>query len=208
MGEKDLSIKAREALRHIQSWLVKKGTMPSLRELMDEMNYKSPRSPMLLVNELEENGFLAKNADGTYRVLKHLSTRASTRTLLVPLVGSVTCGTPMLAEENVEAMIPVDRELVKPSNQYFLLRAKGDSMNLAGIDDNDLLLVKQQASASNGQMVVALIDDVATVKEFQHKGSFVTLVPRSTNKSHQPIILTTNFSIQGVIVATIPKGII
>lgn len=78
-------------------------------------------------------------------------------------------------------------------------------MNEVGINNGDLILVKQQPTASNGQNVVALIDDEATVKEYQHKGNFVTLLPRSNNKTLQPIILTQDFKIQGVVVAIIPK---
>ncbi len=78
-------------------------------------------------------------------------------------------------------------------------------MNGAGIDDGDLILVRQQQVADNGQKVVALIDDEATVKEFYFKGDVITLLPRSTNPKHQPIILTTDFQIQGIVVATIPK---
>jgi len=78
-------------------------------------------------------------------------------------------------------------------------------MNEAGIDDGDLILVKQQPIADNGQKVVALIDDEATVKEFQNKGDVVALLPRSSNKKHKPIILDRDFQIQGVVLTTIPN---
>lgn len=205
MSEENLSPKAKEALKHLRSFIMQYGRMPSTRELMKEMNYKSPLSPMLLLNELAANGFLEKKADGGYTLIKDLTEGESARTVAVPLVGTVTCGAPILAQENIEAMIPVSTRLAKPGSKYFLLCAKGDSMNKAGINDGDLILIKQQPTANNGQNVVALIDDEATVKEYQHKGQFVTLMPRSNNKNHQPIILTQDFQIQGVVVATIPK---
>lgn len=205
MSEENLSTKAKEALRHIRNFLMQQGKMPSTRELMKEMKYKSPLSPMLLLNELAVNGFLEKKSDGTYLLLKDLHAGESARTVAVPLVGIASCGLPMLAQENIEAMIPVSTALAKPGSKYFLLRAKGDSMNEAGISDGDLMLIKQQAAANNGQYVVALIDDEATVKEYQHKGHFITLLPKSDNKKYQPIILTQDFQIQGVVVATIPK---
>jgi repressor LexA len=208
MGERQLSSQAREALRCLHNWIMIHGQMPSLRQLMVKMNYKSPRSPMLLMNELEDNGFIKKRQDGSYRLMKELKSEHSARTVLIPLVGSATCGYPMLAEQNIEAMIPVSTELIESSEKYFLLRASGDSMNKAGIDDKDLVLVKQQPIANNGDIIVALIDDEATIKEYNHKGDFVSLMPRSTNKKYQPIILTRNFQIQGKVVTTIPKSML
>lgn len=205
MSEENLSQKAKEALRHIRNSIMHFGKIPSVRELMNAMDYKSPRSAVLLMEELEENGFLEKKRKGGYRLIKDLSEGNIARTVSVPLVGAVTCGAPMLAEENIEALIPVSTSIAKPGWKYFLLRAKGDSMDKAGINEGDLILVRQQATANNGQNVVALIDDEATVKEYQHRGDFVTLLPKSYNDLHQPIILTRDFQIQGVVVATIPK---
>jgi repressor LexA len=205
MGEENLTVKAREALKHIRNWIMHRGYFPSVRDLMSEMSYKSPRSPMLLLLELEENGFLKRKSDGSYQMVKDLETATMVRTVAIPLVGSVTCGAPMLAEENIEAMIPVSTSLAKPGSKYFLLWAIGDSMNEAGINDGDLILVKQQSVAENGQKVIALIDDQATVKEFQKKGDVVALIPRSSNPAHRPIILENEFKVQGVVVATIPK---
>lgn len=199
-----LGNKATEAIKHIRQFLMDYGRMPSTRELMKVMNYKSTLSPVLLLNELASKGFLEKKADGTYKFLKDLVAGDSARTVLVPLVGFANCGSPMLAEENVEAMIPVSTSLAKPGSKYFLLRAKGDSMDKAGIQSGDLLLVRQQPTAENGEIIVALIDDEATVKEFLHKGNIVQLLPRSHNDKHQPIILSEDFRIQGVVVNTIP----
>lgn len=203
MGEESLSIKAREALKHIRSWAMQNGRIPSVRDLMAKMEYKSPRSAMLLMNELEDNGFLEKKADGTYKMIRDLSTADMARTISVPLVGSVACGGPLLAEENIEAYIPVSTSLVKSGSKYFLLRAVGDSMDKAGINPGDLVLVKQQNAAENGQNVVALIDDDATLKEYQHKGNVVALIPRSSNPKHKPIILEREFQIQGIIITSI-----
>lgn len=205
MGEENLSVKAREALRHIRNWLMKYGYFPSVRDLMNEMDYKSPRSAMLLFIELELNGFLKKKSDNSYQMIKDLETETMVRTVAIPLVGNVTCGTPILAEENIEAMIPVSTSLAKLGSKYFLLRAIGDSMNKAGINEGDLILVRQQPTAENGQNIVALIDDEATVKEFQKRGDVVTLLPKSSNPKHKPIILEYEFQVQGIIIATIPK---
>lgn len=206
MGEKNLSSKAREALRYIRTGLMHQSRVPSVRELMVSMNYKSPRSAMLLMDELVKEGFLEKKDDGSLRLVKDLREENTAITVPVPLVGTATCGTPILAQENIDAWIPVSVTIAKPGHKYFLLKAKGDSMNNAGIHEGDLMLVKQQLTAHNGQIVVALIDDEATVKEFHQSGEFVTLRPNSTNKRHQPIILTRNFRIQGIVIATIPQN--
>jgi repressor LexA len=205
MSEENLSSKAREAVKHIRNWLMHRGRFPSVRDLMTLMEYKSPRSAVLLMEELEKNGFLGKKDDGSYRLIKDLETANTVRTVSVPLIGEVSCGLPILAEENIEAMIPVSTALVRPGSKYFLLRAKGDSMDNAGIFPGDLILVKQQPTAENGQQVIALIDDEATVKEFHNRGEIITLVPRSSNPKHQQIIVTDELKIQGIVIATIPK---
>ncbi|SHH60033.1 transcriptional repressor LexA [Winogradskyella jejuensis] len=120
-------------------------------------------------------------------------------TIEVPLVGSVSCGLPILAEENIEAHIPVATKLIRKSNNYFLLRAFGDSMNKKGINSGDLLLIKQQQVAEDKDLVLALVDDEATVKEFIDNGDTIVLKPHSTNPKHQPIILTNDFRIQGIV---------
>jgi len=120
-------------------------------------------------------------------------------TVEIPLVGSVSCGLPIFAEENIEAKIPVSTKLIRKSANYFLLRAFGDSMNKKGINSGDLLLIKQQQVAEDGDVVLALIDDDATVKEFIRNSNTIVLKPHSTSPKHQPIILTTDFRIQGVV---------
>ena len=124
---------------------------------------------------------------------------SSSDTVEIPLIGSVACGLPIYAEENIEAKISISKTLVKNVSDYFLLRASGDSMNKKGITSGDLLLIKQQQVANHGDLVVALIDDDATVKEFIDNGDTIVLKPHSTNSKHQPIILTTDFRIQGIV---------
>ena len=204
MGEEALSQKSREALRHIRNWIMQYGRAPSVRELMNEMKYKSSRSALLLMDELVSNGFLEKKVEGSVRLIKDLDSHNTIRTVSIPLVGAVPCGSPFLAEENIEAMIPVSDSLVRPGNKYFFLKAVGNSMDKAEIYDGDLILIKQQQVANNGENVVALIDGEATVKEFHREGNIVMLLPRSTESKHQPIILTQEFQIQGVVIATVP----
>lgn len=202
----ELSKKELQALKVIRNHLMDEGHMPSVRDLMRSLEYKSPRSAALLLESFENKGVLNKRADGTYQLNEFdISENFGTReqTLNIPLLGSVACGLPIFAEENVEAHIPISIKILKKGNKYFLLRAKGDSMNDAGIDHGDLVLIRQQQYAQNGDQVVALIDDEATIKEYHHKGNLVVLKPKSKNLKYQPIILTDEFRIQGVVEAVI-----
>jgi len=201
-----LNQKQADAVRYIRNWLMHKGKTPSVRELMTALGYKSPRSAALIIEELIQKGILKKRSNGDLQLIKDIDADSvHARTVDIPLVGMVTCGLPILAQENIEGFIPVSVSLAKPGFKYFLLRVKGDSMNKAGINNGDLILVRQQSVAQNGDIVVALIDDEATVKEFQHSKNCVVLKPRSNNKNHKPIILTENFQVQGVAVTTIPN---
>lgn len=193
-----------EAVRIIRNAIVHTGEAPTVRELMTALDYKSPRSAAVVMEQLEEKGIIKKKSDGKYQFRDiENDPKVRAQTVDVPLLGTVACGTPILAEENVDAMIPVSIKLAKPPYKYFFLRTKGDSMNEKQINDGDLVLVKQQSSADNGDIVVALIDDEATVKEFSRQGYNIILKPRSTNKKHQPIILTRDFQIQGIVITTI-----
>lgn len=193
-----------EAVRIIRNSVVHKGEFPTVRDLMAALKYKSPRSAAVVMEQLEEKGIIKQRPDGKYQFRDiENDEKVRAQTVDVPLLGTVACGTPILAEENVAAMIPVSTKLAKPPYKYFFLRAKGDSMNEKEINDGDMVLVKQQSTAENGDIVVALIDDEATVKEFSRQGEMIVLKPRSTNKKHQPIILTRDFKIQGVVITTI-----
>lgn len=129
----------------------------------------------------------------------------SEQTVEVPVVGKVSCGDPILAIENIESTIPVSTKLARPPYKYFLLKVKGDSMNLANINDGDFVLVRQQQTAQNKDIIVALIDDEATIKEYNLVDDKVILKPISSNPVHKPIILTNDFKVQGIVVSTIPK---
>jgi len=117
----------------------------------------------------------------------------------VPLVGSAPCGNPLLGEQNIEDYILVEKAKIKPGFRYFILRAEGDSMNLAGINDGDLVLCRQQLKADTGNRVVALLGDNVTIKMYDKKDGRRILLPKSTNKSHVPITPEEGDSVQGVV---------
>ena len=201
-----LSDKELEAIRQIRNSLMHRGKMPSVREMMTSLGYRSPRSASVLMKKLMSKRILRRKPNGSYQLIDNLhDDTMRAQTVDIPLVGTVACGTPVLAEENVEGMIPVSTKLAKSPHRYFLLKAEGDSMNEKGINDGDLVLVRQQLTADNGDMIVALVDDEATIKEFYSLGDIIVLKPRSTSKRHKPIILTKDFQIQGVVVTVIPN---
>lgn len=200
-----LTPKENDALYEIRHAIRLLGRFPSVRELMISMGYKSPRSAAVLLERLEEKNFLERDA------LNRLSIPAepeessfSADTINIPVVGSARCGTPDWAEQNIEEYVKVSTRLAPRDRQHFFLRAKGDSMNEAGIEENDLVLVRVQNTATDGERVVALIDDEATIKEFHRRNDIVVLKPRSNNPVHQPIIVSDSLQIQGVVVTAIP----
>jgi repressor LexA len=195
-----------EAMRFIRNNIINYGKAPSVRALMDALGYSSPRSAALVINELLEKGLLKKRGDGSIRIIKNIEEQDNhARTINVPMIGSISCGSLMLAEENIEGFIPVSSKLTDDQHKYFLLKARGDSMNKAGINDGDVVLVKQQPIANNGEIVVALIDDEATLKEIHLSKEAIVLKPVSKNKEHKPIIVSRDFKIQGIVKAVIPE---
>ncbi len=118
----------------------------------------------------------------------------------VPLVGSAPCGDPLLGEMNIEEHIPVAKSKIKPGFQYFILRAEGDSMDQAGIQDGDLVLCRQQEKADTGDRVVALLGDNVTIKEYGARVDGIRkLLPRSSNQKHHSITPREGDSVQGVV---------
>lgn len=205
LKEIQLTSKELEAIKVMRDSLANKGKLPSFRELMVSLGYKSPRSSSLMFDRLESKGFLKKKKNGSFQFNDVLENSEHAQTVNIPLLGAVSCGMPIFAEENIEAMIPVSSRLANPNVKHFLLKAKGDSMNNAGINDGDLVLVRKQDYADNGDWVVALIDDGVTIKELSLSENAIILKPCSMNPAYKPIILNRDFKIQGVVVTTIGR---
>ena len=131
--------------------------------------------------------------------LKELVTEYIEKTFKVPVLGMAPCGAPFYAEENTERYVEVDANKLKPGYKYFILRASGDSMNLAGINDGDLVLCRQQIKAYTGDKVVSLLGDNVTIKVYDKKDGRRILLPKSTNKTHMPIEPGEGDVVQGVV---------
>jgi repressor LexA len=204
----DLGEKEKRAFALIRNRIIHHGESPTLREINEVTGGKSPRSASLVIGRLIRAGLIRKFGRKVRLSSQSVDLKqASVSTVDIPLVGSVACGTPMLAEENIETHISVSTALAKSGAKYFLLRARGDSMDRVGIQDRDILLVRQQPIANNGDKVVALINDEATVKIFEKTNYAIILRPRSKNTKHKPIVLTSDCQIQGMVVAVLPPDL-
>lgn len=163
------------------------GYPPSVRELGERLGLKSTATVHTHLRNLERKGFLKRVAQKSraFNVVESAGEKVPGPVVMVPLVGMVRAGMPVLAAQNIEDMIPFPRDFVKTEN-VFLLRVQGDSMIEAGIYDGDFVLVRQQESADNGDIVVALLGDEATVKAFYKEKDAVRLQPRNPRLS--PIV--------------------
>jgi repressor LexA len=201
-----LTSKQQRVLNAIREFQRLHNKMPSYADLADALGYASINSIQQFIKVLAKKKYLSAERGEGINALEDAG--ASDIDLVnIPLVGRVSCGSPILAQENIEGYIPIDKSLVKGHpDQFFFLRAAGDSMNGAGIDDQDLLLVEKKSVANPGEKVLALIDDEATVKFFKPKKDVVLLIPKSKNPAHKPIIVSKRFTIQGVVRRVVKKA--
>lgn len=193
----------REGYLYILNSFIRTGKQPSLQAVSDAMGYRSKRSVQLMLERLAKAG-LIRYEEGKIVLVQDLMTSAGESTVSVPIVGDASCGPLVLAEQNIADHVNVSTRIARPGHKYFILRAKGESMNLSGIDDDDLVLVRQQATANEGDRVVALVNDEASIKHFHREKGLVVLRPNSTDKSIKPIILSEAFVILGVVITTLP----
>ena len=179
---------------------VKNRRQPSLEDLFKIAKILDVAVAELLENSNSKKSYISKES----AILKvSESNEEYGKMLSIPVLGNVACGYPLFAEENIETEISISSKLIKKNKNYFILRAVGNSMDKANIDDGDLVLIRQEQTAENGDKVVALIDDEATIKEFCDQGDMIVLKPQSSNKEHQPILLARDFKIQGIVESVI-----
>lgn len=181
----DLTGRQGQVLQAIENFISKFGYPPSIRELAEKLSIASPRGVQRHLEVLAKKGFIKRTslARGIQLVKDFIEEKIPARVL--PLLGRVAAGTPILAEENVEEMIAVPAALASSSGDQFLLRVKGDSMIDDHIQEGDLVIVRQQPTAEPGQIVVAMIEGEATVKRFYKEKDRIRLQP--ANKNYQPI---------------------
>ncbi|NLW02686.1 MAG: transcriptional repressor LexA [Clostridiaceae bacterium] len=201
--------KQQKILDFVNRQVAEKGYPPSVREICKAVGFKSTSTVHAYIKKLEEEGLIQKDATKP-RALKILDSSSSSlegylsdrEIENVPIVGKITAGQPILAVENIEETFPVPVEYLHNST-VFMLRVRGDSMIDAGILDGDYILVKQQNTASNGDIVAALIGDEATVKTFYKENGQIRLQPE--NPSYDPIIVKDDLTILGKVIGLFRK---
>lgn len=188
MANGKITEKQNSILQYIKSEILAKGYPPSVREICNAVGLKSTSSVHAHLESLEKNGYIHRDPTKP-RAIEivdddfNLSRREMAN---LPIIGTVAAGMPILAEENIEDYFPVPVDLV-PNNEAFVLKVKGDSMINVGIMNGDLIFVEMKNTASNGEIVVALVEDSATVKTFYKEDGHIRLQPE--NDTMDPIIV-------------------
>ncbi|TAL41152.1 MAG: repressor LexA [Methylovulum sp.] len=199
-----------EVLSAINEAFIKRGLPPTIEELRQALGVGSTRTVLRYLRWLEEEGDIErwKGARGLRPLRSDIST---VQTRAVPVVGQAPVGPLLIAKQNVDGWVQLPRTIAHPGSEYFLLRVRGNSMNkakVAGekIEDGDLVLVRRQATANDGDIVVALIDGEATIKRFARASGYFVLKPDSTSIEHRPIVVDHDFHIQGIVVRVLKRG--
>ncbi len=183
-----ISAKQREILEYIKQEILNKGYPPAVREICEAVHLKSTSSVHSHLETLEKNGYIRRDPTKprAIEIMDDNFNLTRREVVNVPLIGKVAAGQPLLAVENVETYFPIPAEFM-PNVESFMLKVKGESMINAGIFDGDNILVEKQSTARNGDMVVALVDDSATVKTFYKEDGHYRLQPENDNMD--PIIV-------------------
>jgi repressor LexA len=180
--------KQQEILDFLKNEILSKGYPPSVREICEAVHLKSTSSVFSHLEKLEKNGYIRRDPTKprAIEIIDDNFNLTRREVVNVPLIGQVAAGQPILATQNIENYFPIPSEYM-PNQQSFLLRVRGESMINIGIFDGDLILVKKQPTCENGDIVVALVDDSATVKRFFREKDHIRLQPE--NDSMDPIIV-------------------
>lgn len=183
-----ISDKQKEILEYIKSEILNRGYPPAVRDICEAVHLKSTSSVHSHLETLEKNGYIHRDPTKprAIEIIDDTFNLSRREIVNVPLVGRVAAGEPLLAVENIEAYFPIPSEYM-PNEETFILKVKGESMINAGIFDGDNILVQCQSTASDGDMVVALVEDSATVKTFYKEDGQYRLQPENDNM--EPIIV-------------------
>lgn len=202
-----LSQKQMQILEYMKKEVREKGYPPSVREICDAVGLKSTSTVHGHLERLEKKGYIRRDPSKprAIEIFTNESVKTDTSSeremVNIPIIGTVTAGMPILALENIEDTFPLPMDYA-PNGDIFMLRVKGDSMINAGIFNRDLILVKQQTTAENGDIVVAMIEDFATVKTFYRENGYIRLQPENPSMSS---IIVQDVTILGKVVGLYRK---
>lgn len=188
MAQGKISAKQQEILEYIKSQILERGFPPAVRDICEAVHLKSTSSVHSHLETLEKNGYIRRDPTKprAIEILDDSFNFTRREMVNVPIVGRVAAGEPLLAEQNIEEYFPIPMDFM-PNKQTFMLKVKGESMINAGILDGDYVLVEERKTAHNGEMIVALVDDGATVKRFYKEEGIIRLQPE--NDTMEPIIV-------------------
>jgi repressor LexA len=189
----------RQTLEYLRSFIADKGYGPTLKDIAACIGVRSPSTAHFHLSRLEDKGFIRRGEDGSVELLNREELKSSAGPCAVPLFGLIAAGSPIEAIEDRSVTVDIPPQFLMPHKEIFCLQVTGDSMVDAHILDGDIIIIAQQETADNGQIVVALLEDgTATVKTFRRlKGGKVMLIPH--NPKHSPITVD-RVQIQGRVV--------
>ncbi len=189
MSNGNISKKQSEILEYIKEQILSKGYPPAVREICEAVKLKSTSSVHSHLETLEKNGYIRRDPTKPRAIeIMDDSFNLTRREMVnVPMIGEVAAGSPLLAQENIMNYFPIPTEFM-PNSETFMLKVRGESMINAGILDGDMVLIEKQSTARNGEIVVALVEDGATVKTFYREDGYYRLQPE--NDDLDPIIVS------------------
>jgi repressor LexA len=202
---KELTERQQEILEFIQEYVENYSYPPTYREICKHFNISSTNGVKRHVDALQKKGYLemCKNASRTISVKQQSNELLNNNVISLPVVGRVAAGYPILSEENIENTISVDTSFIRANLNCFALRVKGESMIKAGIMEGDYVIVNNQNTANNGDIVVATVNDEATLKRYVKNGNGVFLIPENDDFLPININFSDKFSIIGKVIGVI-----
>jgi repressor LexA len=202
-----LTRRQQEVLETIIRMMQENEYPPTLKELADALGASSRNTAVKHLTVLDRKGYIRweKNIARGIKILEHMGLLDGEEEQSLPLVGLVTAGLPMLAEENIERYVPAPKHLLRARGRHFMLRVQGESMKNAGILDEDLVVVRSQSAADVGDIVVALLDDKATVKRLALKKGKRYL--KAENPEFPDIHPDGEWTVQGKVVALMRENV-
>jgi repressor LexA len=206
--DENISPRQKDILEFINKKIKEAGYPPSVREIAKAVNLSSSATVHSHLKKLEEKGYLKRNQSKPRAISiltdyeNKLSDASHGNMVYVPVVGKIAAGRPILAEENIEDYFPLTEDFIRGKKEVFMLHVRGDSMVNAGILDRDYIVVRKQESAINGEIIVALIENEATVKRFFKTGKKIKLMPE--NDYMEPIVVN-DVKIIGKVIGVIRK---
>ena len=185
---KYLTIKQKRILEFIADYMNRSGFSPSIRDIQESLGIRNIRGVTVHLDSLEKKGYISKGkSHRSIRILRMSEQSEGSRPSDIPILGTIAAGLPLLAIENIEGRVQLPESMMGIDESAFLLRVRGDSMTGAHILPDDLVLIRPQQTANNGDLVAALLGDEATVKRLHIENNTITLMP--ANPLYEPITL-------------------